>query len=62
MLMAIGKAILVAIIVIVLLLFFALLLGFVPIDVADAIAAFIKTWAPAIGIIAGLWYFFTHQS
>lgn len=36
------------------------LLGALTVQVAVTIGSFLKTYSSAIGILAGLWYFFTH--
>ena len=51
-------AILVAVIVGLLCIFLGTVLGSINAPITEAIAGFLKTWGWAIGVIAGLWYFF----
>jgi hypothetical protein len=60
MLKRIGMAVIVAVVVILGCFLVGALLGAIGINVAVVVGAFLTKWATAIGILSGLWYFFTH--
>ncbi len=35
------------------------ILGTLKVDIATTVGGFLKTWGWVIGVLAGLWYFFT---
>lgn len=60
MLKRIGMAVIVAVVVTLGCLLVGALLGAIGISVAVVVGAFLTKYSAAIGILSGLWYFFTH--
>lgn len=55
-------AVIVAIAVWLACLFLGVVLGTLNVPLTDAIASFLTHWGWTIGVLAGLWYFFTGQT
>lgn len=54
------RSVCVAVVVILGCILLGMLLGATNVSVAAVIGSFLRTYSTALGIIAGIWYFFTH--